>query len=467
MCKAITQFEGCCEDISCYFCCQSTGLMKKYEFRNKKNKKFVWAHIQCILWIPEIDVSQSFKKNGVIKCFNGMYDNLQSRKILKCNICNNWKGFCLQCSHNKSDNCNFSFHVTCARKNGLILPFWLMQAVLDWPNHGVACGEHLKNVLQNKKYILKQLSQKYQKYPYFDSSLTYEIQQVLQLSDLLAEEVNSGSSVSRFNSKGTQSSKRLESEEIIKSLYISIDDEDEESKGVNSEQIVNPFIAKLEEKDIILEDEIQIKKEIVQESLIGFFPQTKSQSKKPNTQKTKKQQQQSKTKSNQKIRKTKQKPLTRRSKRINHVRTESQEIEQEQQELNNFTQQKPHTLRYSLDHILKLNYIDDESESDIILGQQQDQVIAEGEEQSTDQDELMADIVLRSELNNKILDGQELLIETIKDDQTKPKKAHRIIDIDQYSADLKEDDKIKIKNIINIEANLREMPMNIQIDEKQ
>eukprot|EP01017_Pseudomicrothorax_dubius_P033008 TRINITY_DN4377_c0_g2_i3.p1 TRINITY_DN4377_c0_g2~~TRINITY_DN4377_c0_g2_i3.p1 ORF type:complete len:664 (-),score=70.73 TRINITY_DN4377_c0_g2_i3:91-2082(-) len=94
------------EDITCVFCPDIRGIMKLFN-------KTVWAHISCIQWSPDLYFTDSSKKGINFKNFN------ENRFRKLCYICKRKVGACLSCDEN---NCDVSFHVRCARTEGIIRP---------------------------------------------------------------------------------------------------------------------------------------------------------------------------------------------------------------------------------------------------------------------------------------------------------------------------------------------------------
>ncbi|KAJ7746737.1 bromodomain-containing protein [Mycena maculata] len=94
--------------VSCILCPNEGGAFKQ-------TSQGEWIHLLCAIWIPETRVSNDVFMEPII----GVEKITKGRWKLKCTICLNREGACIQCA-NKS--CFLAFHVTCARKDRLLLP---------------------------------------------------------------------------------------------------------------------------------------------------------------------------------------------------------------------------------------------------------------------------------------------------------------------------------------------------------
>ena len=90
--------------VSCIFCPHKDGAFKQ----TTTNK---WAHLLCVLWIPEVYVSNPVYMEPV----EGVDKIPKSRWKLVCSICKQKGGACIQCC---KSTCFTAYHVTCARKAG-------------------------------------------------------------------------------------------------------------------------------------------------------------------------------------------------------------------------------------------------------------------------------------------------------------------------------------------------------------
>lgn len=71
-----------------------------------------WAHVSCVLWIPEVSIGCPEKMEPITK----ISSIPPSRWSLVCVLCRQRKGACIQCS---VKTCKTAYHVTCAFKHGL------------------------------------------------------------------------------------------------------------------------------------------------------------------------------------------------------------------------------------------------------------------------------------------------------------------------------------------------------------
>jgi len=105
---------------TCIFCPNTDGA-----FKQTNGSK--WAHLLCAMWIPEVSLGNHTFMEPVME----VEKVPRTRWRLRCYICNQNMGACIQCS-NKS--CYQAFHVTCARRSKLYLKMKNSQgalAVLD------------------------------------------------------------------------------------------------------------------------------------------------------------------------------------------------------------------------------------------------------------------------------------------------------------------------------------------------
>ena len=87
---------------TCLFCPSTDGA-----FKQTTSSK--WAHLLCAIWIPEVSVGNPTYMEPVMDVEKGP----KSRWKLKCAICNQQMGACIQCGNK---NCYRAFHVTCGRR---------------------------------------------------------------------------------------------------------------------------------------------------------------------------------------------------------------------------------------------------------------------------------------------------------------------------------------------------------------
>lgn len=103
-----------------------------------------WAHVSCVLWIPEVSIGCAEIMEPITK----ISAIPSSRWALHCVLCRNRKGACIQCS---VKTCKTAYHVTCAFKYGLE-----MRAIIEDENadDGVKlrsyCQKHSVNSKKEK-----------------------------------------------------------------------------------------------------------------------------------------------------------------------------------------------------------------------------------------------------------------------------------------------------------------------------
>lgn len=103
-----------------------------------------WAHVSCVLWIPEVSIGCAEKMEPITK----ISSIPASRWSLMCVLCRERKGACIQCS---VKSCKTAYHVTCAFKHGLE-----MRAIIEDENadDGVKlrsyCQKHSVNSKKEK-----------------------------------------------------------------------------------------------------------------------------------------------------------------------------------------------------------------------------------------------------------------------------------------------------------------------------
>ncbi|VVC94273.1 unnamed protein product [Leptidea sinapis] len=123
---------------NCVLCPNLSGAMKCTPSGHK------WAHVSCVLWIPEVSIGCAEKMEPITK----IGSIPQSRWSLVCVLCRERKGACIQCS---VKTCKTAYHVTCAFKHGLE-----MRAIIEDENadDGVKlrsyCQKHSVNSKKEK-----------------------------------------------------------------------------------------------------------------------------------------------------------------------------------------------------------------------------------------------------------------------------------------------------------------------------
>ncbi|KAJ7089735.1 PHD-zinc-finger like domain-containing protein [Mycena belliarum] len=94
--------------VSCILCPNEGGAFKQ-------TTQGQWIHLLCAIWVPETRVSNDVFMEPII----GVERISKQRWKLKCAICEMREGACIQCAKH---SCFVAFHVTCARKDKLLLP---------------------------------------------------------------------------------------------------------------------------------------------------------------------------------------------------------------------------------------------------------------------------------------------------------------------------------------------------------
>ncbi|XP_063634737.1 PHD finger protein rhinoceros [Cydia splendana] len=123
---------------TCVLCPNLGGAMKCTPTGHK------WAHVSCVLWIPEVSIGCAEKMEPITK----ISSIPASRWSLVCVLCRERKGACIQCS---VKTCKTAYHVTCAFKHGLE-----MRAIIEDENadDGVKlrsyCQKHSVNSKKEK-----------------------------------------------------------------------------------------------------------------------------------------------------------------------------------------------------------------------------------------------------------------------------------------------------------------------------
>ncbi|KAJ6581136.1 hypothetical protein B0H19DRAFT_1113888 [Mycena capillaripes] len=101
--------------VSCILCPNEGGAFKQ-------TTQGEWIHLLCAIWVPETRVSNDVFMEPII----GVEKIVKQRWKLKCTICGTREGACIQCA---KVSCFLAFHVTCARKDKLLLPMKSAQGV--------------------------------------------------------------------------------------------------------------------------------------------------------------------------------------------------------------------------------------------------------------------------------------------------------------------------------------------------
>ncbi|CAI4228208.1 unnamed protein product [Auanema sp. JU1783] len=91
--------------VNCCLCPNSGGAYKQTSDGR-------WAHVICAIWLNEVH----FGNAVFLEPIEGAENSLKRRAKLKCLVCRNKMGACLQCS---TRSCLKAFHVTCAQQSGM------------------------------------------------------------------------------------------------------------------------------------------------------------------------------------------------------------------------------------------------------------------------------------------------------------------------------------------------------------
>ncbi|KAJ7582101.1 PHD-zinc-finger like domain-containing protein [Mycena floridula] len=114
--------------VSCILCPAEGGAFKQTITGE-------WVHLLCAIWVPETQVvNETF-----MEPITNVPEIPRNRWKLKCSICEIRMGACIQCS---IKSCFAAFHVTCARKEHLLLPMKSAQGA-EPGNLTVFCDKHL------------------------------------------------------------------------------------------------------------------------------------------------------------------------------------------------------------------------------------------------------------------------------------------------------------------------------------
>ncbi|KAH7729610.1 bromodomain containing protein [Aphelenchoides avenae] len=93
------------EPVQCALCAYTGGAFKQ-------TSEGKWAHVMCALWLNEVHFA-----NGVfLEPIDGVEFSLKRRSKLRCLVCSQKVGACVQCSKR---SCYRAFHVTCAQFSGM------------------------------------------------------------------------------------------------------------------------------------------------------------------------------------------------------------------------------------------------------------------------------------------------------------------------------------------------------------
>ncbi|KAF8475395.1 PHD-zinc-finger like domain-containing protein [Russula ochroleuca] len=114
--------------VSCFLCPNEGGAFKQTVHGE-------WVHLLCAIWIPETRVANEVFMEPI----TGVERISKQRWKLKCSVCDIREGACIQCSKN---SCFLAYHVTCARKDKLLMPMKASSG-LEPPPLQCFCERHM------------------------------------------------------------------------------------------------------------------------------------------------------------------------------------------------------------------------------------------------------------------------------------------------------------------------------------
>eukprot|EP01017_Pseudomicrothorax_dubius_P037308 TRINITY_DN5457_c0_g3_i1.p1 TRINITY_DN5457_c0_g3~~TRINITY_DN5457_c0_g3_i1.p1 ORF type:complete len:432 (-),score=75.86 TRINITY_DN5457_c0_g3_i1:605-1900(-) len=146
-CSILISQNGDVDALSCVFCPDSRGIIKKIRYRTKlieKEKHYneysMWAHVSCLAGFPEVEFENELKDSATLEFFE------ENRMKRKCKICEISYGACIECDDSK---CQFCFHVRCGRKFAIFQPIeTTMRIMANIGSVGIQrfCNTHSKYV---------------------------------------------------------------------------------------------------------------------------------------------------------------------------------------------------------------------------------------------------------------------------------------------------------------------------------
>ncbi|EMD39343.1 hypothetical protein CERSUDRAFT_112983 [Gelatoporia subvermispora B] len=114
--------------VSCILCPNEGGAFKQTVHGD-------WVHLLCAIWVPETRVANDVFMEPI----TGVDKIPKQRWKLKCSRCDVKEGACIQCT---KASCFTAFHVTCARKEKLLMPMKASQGS-EAPMLTCYCERHL------------------------------------------------------------------------------------------------------------------------------------------------------------------------------------------------------------------------------------------------------------------------------------------------------------------------------------
>ncbi|KAI8985649.1 hypothetical protein BD414DRAFT_578477 [Trametes punicea] len=114
--------------VSCILCPNEGGAFKQ-------TVSGEWVHLLCAIWVPETAVANDVFMEPI----TGVEKISKQRWKLRCSVCGIREGACIQCS---KTSCFTAFHVTCARREKLLMPMKATQGS-EAPTLAAYCERHL------------------------------------------------------------------------------------------------------------------------------------------------------------------------------------------------------------------------------------------------------------------------------------------------------------------------------------
>lgn len=113
-CRVTKEKYGKPRLVRCLLCPNVGGAFKQVHEQGSADR---WTHVQCALWIPEVE----FKRPATVSEVSGLEMIGRDRWDLTCSVCRKKRktqarGACIQCS---KSTCATAYHVTCAQEAGL------------------------------------------------------------------------------------------------------------------------------------------------------------------------------------------------------------------------------------------------------------------------------------------------------------------------------------------------------------
>lgn len=132
--------------VSCLLCPNEGGAFKQTSSGH-------WAHLLCAIWIPEVVVQNQVFMEPIEHIENIS----KSRWRLRCSICKEPKGACIQCD---IKSCYSAFHVSCARKQKFLCSMKTLPDQEEQPLRAF-CERHLpQDMAETRNAYLKDLKER-------------------------------------------------------------------------------------------------------------------------------------------------------------------------------------------------------------------------------------------------------------------------------------------------------------------